>query len=77
MELHVEDCAVDTPKIKFSVNKILAEHFLNNLSYDIYHSQAVIPWLAVTTVYTLYRLQVVPLIFTVTIVQGSVWAKLM
>ena len=35
----------------------------------IYHSQAVIPWLVVTTVYTLYGLQAVPLIFTVTIVQ--------
>ena len=32
MELHTEDCAVDKPKIKFSANKILAEHFFNNPS---------------------------------------------
>ena len=37
-ELHAEDCAVDTPKIEFSVNKILAEKFFNNPSDDIlYH----------------------------------------
>ena len=32
MELHAEDHAVDTPKIVFSANKILAEHFFNDLS---------------------------------------------
>ena len=34
-ELHAEDHAVDTPKIEFSVNKILAEGFFNNPSDDI------------------------------------------
>ena len=34
-ELHVEDRAMDTPKIEFSANKILAERFFNNLFDDI------------------------------------------
>ena len=40
-ELHAEDCAVDTPKIEFSANKILAEGFLDNPSNDIldHHSK--------------------------------------
>ena len=32
MELHAEDYTMDMPKIEFSVDKILAEHFFNNLS---------------------------------------------
>ena len=35
LELHAEDHAVDTPKIKFSANKILAEGFFDNPSDDI------------------------------------------
>ena len=40
-ELHAEDCDVDMPKIKFSVNKILAERFFDNTSNDIldHHSK--------------------------------------
>ena len=34
-ELHAEDSAVDTPKIEFSANKILAEGFFDNPSDDI------------------------------------------
>ena len=30
LELHAEDRAADTPKIEFSVNKVLAERFSNN-----------------------------------------------
>ena len=41
LELHAEDCAVDTPKIAFSVHKILGERFFNNASDDIrdHHSK--------------------------------------
>ena len=39
-------------------------------------AREVIPWLVVTTVYTLYRQQAVPLIFTVTIVQNSIIAEI-
>ena len=40
-ELHAEDHAMDTPKIEFSVNKILAEGFFDNPSHDIldHHSK--------------------------------------
>ena len=40
-ELHMEDRAVDTSKIDFSVNKVLAERFFDNLSNDIlnHHSK--------------------------------------
>ena len=34
-ELHAQDHAVDTPKIKFSAKKILAEGFFDNPSNDI------------------------------------------
>ena len=34
-ELHAEDCVVDTPKIEFSANKVLAERFFDNPSDDI------------------------------------------
>ena len=34
-ELYVEDHAVDTPKMDFSANKILAGRFFDNLSNDI------------------------------------------
>ena len=34
-ELHVEDCAVDTPKIEFSANKVLEGRFFNNPSNNI------------------------------------------
>ena len=36
--LHAEDRAMDTPKIEFSVNKILAEHFFNNPYLDHYNT---------------------------------------
>ena len=41
LELHAKDRAVDTPKIEFSANKILAEGFLDNPSDDIldHHSK--------------------------------------
>ena len=40
-ELHAEDLVVDMPKIEFSINKILAERFFDNLSDDIqdHHSK--------------------------------------
>ena len=40
-ELHAEDRAVDTPKIEFPANKILAEGFFDNPSDDIldHHSK--------------------------------------
>ena len=40
-ELHAGDCAADTPKIKFSANKILAKRFFDNPSDDIrdHHSK--------------------------------------
>ena len=40
-DLHAEDRAVDTSKIEFSVNKILAERFFNHPSDDIqdHHSK--------------------------------------
>ena len=39
--LHAEDCVVDTPKIEFPANKILAERFFDNPSDDIqdHHSK--------------------------------------
>ena len=35
LELHAKDCAVDTPKIRFSANKLSTGRFFDNPSDDI------------------------------------------
>ena len=43
-EFHAEDHAVDTPKIKFSANKILTGRFFDNPSDDILDHHSELPF---------------------------------
>ena len=43
-ELHAEDRAMDTPKIRFSANKILTGRFFDNLSDDILNHHSELPF---------------------------------
>ena len=43
-ELRAEDRAVDKPKIRFSVNKILTGRFFDNLSDDILDHHSELPF---------------------------------
>ena len=43
-ELHAKDCAMDTPKIRFSANKILTGRFFDNPSDDILDHHSELPF---------------------------------